>query len=102
MKRSMIGAFGAIGVLAAATLLPTVSVTTAQATPANGFTGVTVAKGTFGPMFSHIHVPKTWDELFVTRGTSDLYVQDNTWQPGERRARTPTPDRASSSSPRVP
>lgn len=53
------------------------------ATPATGFTGVTIAKATFGEIFSHVHtVPATWDEHIQTKGDSDLYVQQNTWQPG--------------------
>ena len=53
-----------------------------MATPANGFTGTTLAKGTYGEIFSHVHtIPASWNELIQTKGTSDLYVQQNTWDP---------------------
>ena len=53
------------------------------ATPATGFTGSTLAKATYGEIFSHVHtVPATWNEHIQTKGDSDLYVQQNTWQPG--------------------
>jgi quercetin dioxygenase-like cupin family protein len=53
------------------------------ATPATGFTGTTLAKATFGELYSHVHtVPATWSEKIQTKGDSDLYVQQNTWQPG--------------------
>lgn len=54
----------------------------ALATPATGFTGTTVAKATYGDLFSHVHtVPAAWSELIQTKGDSDLYVQQNTWDP---------------------
>ncbi len=53
------------------------------ATPATGFTGSTLAKATYGEIFSQVHtVPATWNEHIQTKGDSDLYVQQNTWQPG--------------------
>ena len=54
------------------------------ATPASGFVGVTVAKATFGDLFSHVNSkdPQRWNEMIWTHGASDLYVQQNTWQPG--------------------
>ena len=53
-----------------------------MATPANGFTGTTLAKGTYGEISSHVHtIPASWNELIQTKGTSDLYVQQNTWDP---------------------
>ena len=53
------------------------------ATPATGFTGTTLAKATYGDIFSQVHtVPATWNEHIQTKGDSDLYVQQNTWQPG--------------------
>ena len=53
------------------------------ATPGSGFTGTTLAKATYGEVFSHVHtLPAAWDELIQTKGSSDLYVQENTWQPG--------------------
>ncbi len=48
-----------------------------------GIPGVTVAKGTFGNVFSLVHTKSpAWTELMVTHGDTDLYVQANTWQPG--------------------
>jgi len=66
---------------------------TVQATPAAGFTGVTIVKGTFGDInvFNHIAPPDFWQLVHrsdvwlswqKTNGDSDLYVQSNTWQPG--------------------
>ena len=57
---------------------------TVLATPSAGFVGTTLAKGTFGDLFSHVHskTPQFWNEVIQTQGDSDLYVQQNTWQPG--------------------
>lgn len=53
------------------------------ATPSSSFSGTTLAKATYGDIFSHVHtIPASWDELITTKGLSDLYVQQNTWQPG--------------------
>ncbi len=54
------------------------------ATPGTGFSGITLAKATFGDIFSHVHIkgPQSWNEEIQTEGASDLYVQQNTWQPG--------------------
>lgn len=53
------------------------------ATPATGFTGMTLAQATYGDVFSHVLSRQpAWGELIWTRGASDLYVQQNTWQPG--------------------
>ncbi len=54
------------------------------ATPSAGFAGTTLAKATFGDLFSHVHskAPQFWNEVIQTKGNSDLYVQQNTWQPG--------------------
>ena len=68
-------------------------VTPVHATPMSGFTGVTVVKGTFGDIdvFNHIAPPDFWKLLHrsdvwlswqKTKGDSDLYIQNNTWQPG--------------------
>ena len=56
----------------------------ARATPAQGFSGATLAKATFGDIHSRVHTkdPQFWHETIKTKGSSDLYVQDNTWQPG--------------------
>ena len=57
---------------------------TVLATPSAGFAGTTLAKATFGDLFSHVHskTPQFWNEVIQTNGDSDLYVQQNTWQPG--------------------
>src|SRR3954470_7583829 len=55
------------------------------ATPATvpGFSSETLAKATYGAIFSHVHVRQPrWRERIRTRGSSDLYVQQNTWDPG--------------------
>ena len=54
------------------------------ATTATGFSGTTLAKATFGNISSHVHArtPQPWKEVIKTKGASDLYVQQNTWQPG--------------------
>lgn len=55
---------------------------TVLATSSQGFTGATLAKATYGDIFSHVHtVPASWNELIQTKGDSDLYVQQNTWDP---------------------
>ena len=55
---------------------------TVLATSAQGFTGTTLAKATYGDIYSHVHtIPAAWDELIKTKGDSDLYVQQNTWDP---------------------
>ena len=56
----------------------------ALATPGTGFKGTTIAKATFPELFSHVvgTTPQPWDELIMTHGASDLYVQQNTWEPG--------------------
>ena len=67
------------------------------ATPAAGFAGTTLAKGTFAEIdvFNHAALPKptsptsgeeqrrnVWLSSQKTKGSSDLYVQSNVWQPG--------------------
>ena len=53
------------------------------ATPGTGFKGTTIAKATFGQIFSHASdTTLPWDELLMTHGDSDLYVQQNTWEAG--------------------
>jgi hypothetical protein len=54
------------------------------ATPSLGFVSATLAKATYAEIFSHVHTqtPQFWNELIKTEGASDLYVQQNTWQPG--------------------
>jgi hypothetical protein len=76
MKSKWIWA-GLLAALAAALYAGTV-----LATPQQGFNGATVAKATFGDIFSHVHtVPASWNELIQTKGDSDLYVQQNIWDP---------------------
>jgi len=55
----------------------------AQATPSSGFVGVTAAKATYGRIFSHVQTqdPQFWNEVINMVGTTDLYVQQNTWDP---------------------
>ncbi|SDR61926.1 hypothetical protein [Paraburkholderia tuberum] len=70
-------------------------VESAQATPASGFTGMTLAKGTFTEFQVTNRLTQdqlqrlapgfpgdTWSSLEKTEGPSDLYIQTNTWAPG--------------------
>jgi Cupin domain len=63
------------------------------ASPAQGFTGTTLALGRFGDIdvFNHFVLPnsaqeeddhKIWLSWQKTKGSSDVYVQSNVWQPG--------------------
>lgn len=65
----------------------------ALATPAAGFTGTTLAQGRVGAIevFNHylppspdgrVHRRNVWLSWQKTKGDSDLYVQNNVWQPG--------------------
>jgi|SRR5438128_6618894 len=52
------------------------------ATSSQGYTSTTLAKATFGEIDSHVHsLPADWQEMIKTKGLSDLYVQQNTWDP---------------------
>ena len=53
------------------------------ATQSQGFSGTTLAKGSFGRISSHVQTqdPQFWNEVIKTEGDSDLYVQQNTWDP---------------------
>jgi hypothetical protein len=53
------------------------------ATPSQGFSGTTLAKATFGRISSHVQTqdPQFWNEVIKTEGDSDLYIQQNTWDP---------------------
>ena len=62
------------------------------ATAGNGFAATTLAKGTLGKfeVFNHSILPNStgddddanvWLSLQKTKGSSDLYVQSNVWQP---------------------
>src|SRR5215510_16411601 len=57
---------------------------TLRATPASGFTGVTAAFALFDEFdIKNKSIPaNTWMEQFKTKGETDVYVQQNTWQPG--------------------
>jgi hypothetical protein len=59
--------------------LPTTTTTIAPP-PTPGYRSTTVASATFGPIDSHINTPP-WMERIRTRGSSDLYVQQNDWDP---------------------
>ena len=50
------------------------------ATDPAGFVGTTLAKGTFDDFKSHVR-GDGWDEKIKTKGVTDLYVQQNTWDP---------------------
>lgn len=67
---------------------------TVYATPSSGFSGTTTAKATLGQLDinantvlpadpTDAHIPASvWGALLKTKGQTDLYVQQNTWQPG--------------------
>jgi len=80
-------------VLAAAIVVTALHAARVRATPAGGFTGTTLAQGRFGAIdvFNHFvspnaspsrHPKKVWLSWQKTKGMSDLYVQDNAWEPG--------------------
>jgi hypothetical protein len=50
-------------------------------TPPPGFAGKTLATATFGEIDSHVQSEPTWQEKIKTKGLSDLYVQQNTFDP---------------------
>ncbi len=56
----------------------------AHATPASGFVGTTLALGRFQEFDINLHtIPADiWQSQQRTKGDSDLYVQQNVWQPG--------------------
>lgn len=83
---------GFFGVAAVVTALYTGQ---AQATPAKGYVGTTIALGRFGdidvfnqqvlptnPWRGDEHGQNIWLSMQKTKGASDLYVQNNVWQPG--------------------
>jgi hypothetical protein len=57
-----------------------------HATAAVGFTGTTIANSQFGDLDNFNHALPVngapWLALLKTKGSSDLYVQSNVWQPG--------------------
>jgi len=56
---------------------------TVLATPSTvpGFSSSTLATATFGEIDSHVIAEPDWQEKIKTHGQSDLYVQQNTWDP---------------------
>lgn len=81
-----VGVWGAV-------LFVILSVRSAQATPASGFTGSTIATGRLEEfdVQNHVLFPENlraeldrnlWVSLQRTKGPSDLYVQSNVWAPG--------------------
>ena len=60
----------------------------ARATPPSGFAGTTLAQGRLDEVLAFNHAiipgppPLHWISLQTTKGPSDLYVQNNVWQPG--------------------
>lgn len=81
----------------AAALGAAVYVVKVHATPAAGFTGTTIALGRFGEIDAANHQflppaaadagrghhrPNLWLSLQKTKGESDVYVQNNVWEPG--------------------
>jgi len=56
----------------------------AHATPSSGFVGTTVAQGRLPEFEINLHTlpADIWQSHQRTRGDSDLYVQQNVWQPG--------------------
>ena len=69
-------------VVAALALYVTNVLATSPTTP--GFSGTTLAKATFGDLDIKAHtIPAdVWKAQLKTKGDSDLYVQQNTWDPG--------------------
>jgi hypothetical protein len=53
------------------------------ATTAVGFQGRTLATATYPSIFSQVNTqePQHWNSLIRMIGSSDLFVQDNTWDP---------------------
>jgi hypothetical protein len=89
MRRSLFGVLVLGGVIAGG-LAFTGKV---QATPASGFVGTTLAVGRFGSIDAsnlmilpsvagHSRHKNLWLSFQKTKGDSDVYVQNNVWQPG--------------------
>ena len=72
--------FVAIALIGAAALGGKV-LATPPSTP--GFSGTTLAKATFGDLHIRAHTKPAnlWKAKLITKGDSDLYVQQNTWDP---------------------
>jgi hypothetical protein len=71
-----------IGVLALAVIGVAAYAGNVLATQSQGFSSTTLAKATFGEIDSHVVAEPGWQEKIKTHGDSDLYVQQNTWDPG--------------------
>jgi quercetin dioxygenase-like cupin family protein len=86
-----------LGGLSAVIVLTAIYAVHVSATPAAGFVGTTLALGRFGDIdaFNHFilpNVPQTgheheghknvWLSSQKTKGLSDVYIQNNVWQPG--------------------
>lgn len=84
MRRRMTGA---VLVLGGAMLVTTLYIGSVLATPASGFVGTTVAMGRVGEfdVFNKF-IPHSGGDVWLswqkTKGSSDVYVQNNVWQPG--------------------
>ena len=91
MRRKLMWLVLCTAALVSATLYQTQS---ARATPAQGFTGTTLVKGTFSEFQVFNQLTKdqlqqlapgfpgdTWFSFEKTKGPSDLYVQSNAWKP---------------------
>ena len=73
----------------AAIVVTAVYTRNALATAASGFAGSTIAQGRFADIdvLNHFIAPNTvppnvWLSFQKSKGSSDLYVQSNVWQPG--------------------
>jgi hypothetical protein len=82
-----------VGILAAAFAIGVPYAVGVQATDAVGFTGKTIASGTFDEInvFNSVIPPEAWrgwlkSDVWLswqkTKGRSDLYIQSNTWEIG--------------------
>jgi predicted metal-dependent enzyme (double-stranded beta helix superfamily) len=90
MKRKLTWLVMFTAAIVVATIFYTVNV---SATASSGFVATTLAKGTLGEfeVFNHAILPSAtrededdnvWLSMQKTKGSSDLYVQSNVWQPG--------------------
>ncbi len=54
----------------------------AVATAPQGFTSTPLSMTTYGPVFSHVKDSQAkWSERIKTKGSTDFYVKQNTWDP---------------------
>lgn len=55
----------------------------ALATDASGFTSTTLSTATYGPTYSHVwNKAYRWAERIKLKGSTDVLVKQNTWDPG--------------------